>query len=90
MPSAIPGPNPGERLMAIWNIALQNCALERSFSTEEIEESLRKCNSMAAVGNVKLPQVQLQWLESMKEPIEIVQNRFKRMALKEEPITCVP
>lgn len=41
--------NPAERVMSILNLALQNVALERKESTEEMKKILKNCNRMAAV-----------------------------------------
>ena len=38
--------NPAERIMAILNIRLQNCATERTTGEEDFEKLLKSCNSM--------------------------------------------
>lgn len=38
--------NPVERVMAILNIGLQNCALERNKTAEDMENLLKRCSSM--------------------------------------------
>ena len=41
--------NPVERVMAVLNIGLQNCALERVKMSEDIEGLLKRCGSMADI-----------------------------------------
>lgn len=38
-----------ERVMAILNIGLQNCALERDKTAEDMENLLKRCSSMAEI-----------------------------------------
>ena len=47
--------NPAERCMSTLNLGLQNCALSREVSTEDMEKRFRTCGSMDAVR--KLPSI---------------------------------
>lgn len=79
--------NPAERVMSILNIGLQNCALTREKGSDELEKMLKSCTSMAAVRELgqKDPDVKEQW-ETTIEPVRrIVENRFRRLTLKDEP-----
>jgi hypothetical protein len=37
--------NPAERIMAILNLGLQNCALERTKCSDDVEKKLKRCSS---------------------------------------------
>ena len=81
--------NPAERIMSVLNYGLQNCATERARLDEESEKILKRCNSMAELRTaaVKQPQLVEKWKESVEPVQALVQNRFLRLKLKEEPIT---
>ena len=44
--------NPAERLMSVLNLALSNSALAREAMSEEFENNMKNCNSMASVRNM--------------------------------------
>ena len=81
--------NPAERIMSILNYGLQNCATERARLDEESEKLLKRCNSMAELRTtaVKHPQLVEKWKQSIEPVQSLVQNRFLRLKLKDEPIT---
>ena len=83
--------NPAERVMSLLNVALQNCALQRSASDEETERQLKKCNSMAAIRSLATnkPGLKQKWLESVEPVQSLVRNRFMRLKLKEEPVHAI-
>jgi len=80
--------NPAERVMSILNLALQNVALERKESTEEMNKVLKNCNSMAAVRSFaeKTPEVKTAWIESVEQVASLLRNRFLRLKLKDDPV----
>ena len=41
--------NPAERLVAVLNLALSNCALARELMDDEFENNMKKCGSMTSV-----------------------------------------
>jgi hypothetical protein len=80
--------NTAERVMSILNIALQNCALERPCCTEVTEGAIARCNGMqslreAAADNDGLRQ---EWAAAVGFVQDIVASRFRRLALKDQPI----
>lgn len=66
--------NPVERVMSLLNIGLQNCATERAACTEEFEQILHKCNSMADVRKEadKNPGLAASWQSSIKPVIDSI------------------
>ncbi|VDI69131.1 Hypothetical predicted protein [Mytilus galloprovincialis] len=83
--------NPAERVMSILNLALQNVALERKESTEEMKKILKNCNSMAAVRSLaeKTPEVKTAWIESIEPVASLLRNRFLRLKLKDDPVKAM-
>jgi hypothetical protein len=81
--------NPAERIMSILNIALQNCALTREESTSDIEQSLKSANSMSEIRKkaIKTPAIKQAWLESVRPIKELLEERTKRLYLKESKFT---
>ncbi|KAK0155231.1 hypothetical protein N1851_002422 [Merluccius polli] len=59
--------NPVERVMATLNIGLQNCALERDKTAEDMEHLLKRCSSMAEIRKAgeKNPQLAEAWSTSV-------------------------
>jgi hypothetical protein len=41
--------NPGERVMSVLNMAMQNCALGRELMDDDFEKHMTRCNSMSSV-----------------------------------------
>ncbi|WAR05994.1 LOW QUALITY PROTEIN: hypothetical protein MAR_021363 [Mya arenaria] len=83
--------NPAERIMSILNYGLQNVATERQKLDEETEKKLNRCNGMSSVRELlkKEPDLEPKWVESI-EPIQsLIENRFMRLRLKDEPIRCL-
>ena len=83
--------NPAERVMSILSLALQNVALERKESTEEMNKVLKNCNSMAAVRSLaeKTPEVKTAWIESVEQDASLFRNRFLRLKLKYDPVKAL-
>ena len=80
--------NPAERVMPVMNIGLQNVALSREKMADDKEKLFRKCTSMDDIrkeiqGKPELKEV---WLDSVGPVRQCVENRFRRLALKDEPI----
>ncbi|XP_063063591.1 uncharacterized protein LOC134456088 [Engraulis encrasicolus] len=83
--------NPVERVMAVLNIGLQNCALERVQMSAEIEGLLKRCGSMADIrkASEKNPGLVQAWSTSIAPVLDTVAGRYSRLKLKEEPITIL-
>lgn len=78
--------NPVERIMSILNLGLQCVGLMRTEMDEEFEEIIKHCNSMEDIRNKakEKPQLREQLLNSLSPTIELMENLFKRLELKEE------
>ena len=76
--------NPVERVMAILNIGLQNCALERDKTAEDMEHLLKRCSSMAEIRKAgeKNPQLAEAWSTSVAPVLDTVAGRYSRLKLK--------
>lgn len=83
--------NPVERVMAILNIGLQNCALEREQATEDIEKLLKRCTSMSEIRKAaeKTPELVDAWTTSVTPVLNTIRARYSRLKLKGEPITVM-
>ena len=77
--------NPAERVMSILNLALQNVSLERKLMDEESEKLVKNDNSVKAVRETIKghPEMQQKIDESLKPVLDLLNNRFQRMKLKE-------
>ena len=40
---------PGERVMSVLNMAMQNCALGRELMDDDFEKHMKRCNSMSSI-----------------------------------------
>ena len=80
--------NPAERVMSLLNIGLQNCALSRQECAEDIEKLLKNCNSMESIREMtkKHPDVKDHWQTSTESVKQIIENRFRRLSLKDKPV----
>lgn len=72
--------NEVERCMSALNLALQNCAFARTHQVNpvELEAALKSCNSMASVRDLLVahPEWADAIMDSLKEPIDIIKERF--------------
>ena len=69
--------------MSIVNIALQNVALERTQSTEEVEKVLTSCSGIQDIR--KKENIKQSWDQSLTEVKDVMQTRLSRCILKEKP-----
>lgn len=83
--------NPVKRVMAILNIGLQNCALERDKTAEDMENLLKRCSSMAEIRKAGEKNLQLAeaWSTSVAPVLDTVAGRYSQLKLKGEPITII-
>lgn len=79
--------NPAEQVMSILNLALQNVSLERKEMDEEAEKLIKNKNNMQAVRDVikSHPAMKQKVGDSLKPVTDLLDERFKRMKLKEYP-----
>ena len=77
--------NPAERVMSVLNLALQNVSLERNLMDDESEKLVKNDNNVKAVRETIRchPEMQLKIDESVKPVIDLLNNRFERMKLKQ-------
>ena len=75
--------------MSILNLALQNCSLERTKTSDELEQKMKSVNNMNNLRNLTKHCVNLResFRESMNSVKEIVNARFETMSLKDERIS---
>lgn len=81
--------NPAERIMSILNLGLQNVSLERQeTSAANITKKLKDCQSMNAIREEakKTPDIKREWEESVATVKSIIEGRFARLKLKDQPI----
>ena len=79
--------NPAERVMSILNLGLQNCALQRDKMDDEAESKVKRLNSMRELR--KHPELKEKWKESIASTRTILKERFERLTLKGQNVSCV-
>ena len=79
--------NPAERIMSILNLGLQNVSLERKSVSDDCEQVLKCCNSMAAIRSAAETKASLKsgWSDAIEPVQSVIKNRFSRLKLKGEP-----
>lgn len=80
--------NPAERCMSVLNLALQHVALARNEMESKFEVAVKHKTTLGAIrnmANVK-PGFRDAYKESIGNTMNLVNSRFKRMKLKEEPL----
>lgn len=73
--------------MSILNIALQNTALCRTAMSDVRELQAKRLTSLAAIRRYseKNPDFKTDYIDSIREPITIISERFKKLKLKGQP-----
>ena len=71
--------------MSILNLGLQCVSTTRTKCSSNIETTLKSCNSMAAIRSAAEsgPSLKAAVVESLESVISIVENRFRRLSLKD-------
>ena len=77
--------NPCERLLSILNLGLQCVSTERTPCSEQMESTLRQCNSMSTIRDAaeKNDSLKTEVAKSLETVISLIENRFERLHLKE-------
>ena len=70
--------------MSIINLALQNAALSRTSSNDQVETALKACSSMEDIRK-KGEIVKDGWAESINSTFEVLTDRIQRCSLKGMP-----
>ena len=80
--------NPIERCMSLLNIGLQSVGLMRSSMTADLEKLLSSNNNMSDIGETARRTLALKegLLQSLEEPIGLLQDVLSRLSLHDEPI----
>lgn len=80
--------NPAERCMSILNLALQHVALARKEMDERFEIAIKHKTTLGAIRNLANVKQGFKdaYMESIDDTIELVNSRFERMKLKDEPL----
>ena len=78
--------NPVERIMSILNLGLQCIGLMRSEMSEELEQDMKKCNSMDDIRKQSKnnPHLKEELINSLQPTIDLMEGIFERLSLKEE------
>ena len=78
--------NPVERIMSILNLGLQCIGLMRSEMCEELEQDMKKCNSMDDIREKSKnnPHLKEELINSLQPTIDLMEGIFERLSLKEE------
>lgn len=81
--------NPAERVMSVLNLAIQNCAFSRAESGSNFEQVIKSANSMSEIRTkaTKYPGLKDAWVDSVNSVKEVLENRTRRLNLKEKPFT---
>lgn len=81
--------NPAERVMSVLNLAIQNCAFSRAESGSNFEQVIKSANSMSEIRTkaTKYPGLKDSWVDSVNSVKEVLENRTRRLNLKEKPFT---
>lgn len=80
--------NQAERVMSLLNLGLQNCSSEKGVCSEEMEKKLKRMGSMKEIRSKAEPETRKAYKESVEPVQSVIQNRFGRLKLKNEPV-CV-
>ena len=83
--------NPAERIMSVLNLALQNVALMREECRPgEIETTIKGANTMAEIRKKaeRVNGLKDSWLQSIGPIIELLDERTKRLSLKNKQFQC--
>ena len=80
--------NPAERVMSLLNLALQNCALERTKVADTFEVKMKNIKSINHLQNSagRMEGLKAVFTESVNLVIKLVNSRFEVMKLKDEPV----
>ena len=80
--------NPAERCMSILNLALQHVALARKEMDQRFEIAIKHKTTLGAIRNLANVKQGFKdaYMESIDDTIELVNSRFERMKLKDEPL----
>ena len=79
--------NPVERIMSILNLGMQSIGLMRSEMSDDVENLMKKCNSMEEIRTCSNnePQLKNELIDSLQAPINLMEGIFERLLLKDEP-----
>ena len=77
--------------MSILNLGLQCIGLMRKEMISEFEELMNKCNSMADIRKLaeEKSQLKLELSNSLAPTIDLMENIFERLNLKDEPFSLL-
>jgi len=79
--------NPVERIMSILNLGMQSIGLMRDKMSDDLENLMKKCNSMEEIRthSNNEPQLKNELINSLQTPINLMEGIFERLLLKDEP-----
>ena len=78
--------NPVERIMSILNLGMQCIGLMRSKMGDDLEDIMKKCNTMEEIRtrSNNEPQLKEELINSLQAPITLMKGIFERLSLKDE------
>ena len=73
--------------MSILNLGMQSIGLMRSEMSDDVENLMKKCNSMEEIRTCSNnePQLKNELIDSLQAPINLMEGIFERLLLKDEP-----
>ena len=78
--------NPVERVMSILNLGMQCIGLMRSEMDDDLEDIMKKCNSMEEIRthSNNEPRLKEELINSLQAPTSLMKGIFERLSLKDE------
>jgi hypothetical protein len=72
--------------MSILNLGMQSIGLMRSEMSDDLENLMKKCNSMEEIRTCSNnePQLKNELIDSLQVPIDLMEGIFERLLLKDE------
>jgi hypothetical protein len=79
--------NPVERIMSILNLGTQSFGLMCNEMSDDLENLMKKCNSIEEIRTCSTnePQLKNELINSLQTPINLMEDIFERLLLKDEP-----
>ena len=75
--------------MSILNLGMQSIGLMHSKMNDDLENLMKKCNSMEEIHTCSKdePQLKSELINSLQAPINLMEGIFERLSLKDEPFS---
>ena len=75
--------------MSILNLGMQSIGLMHDEMSDDLENLMKKCNSMEEIRTCSNdePQLKSELINSLQAPINLMEGIFERLLLKDEPFS---